>query len=447
VSGADEAPLTLTWRNFYRDQVLQDLIQLALENNRDLRIAQAQVEAASSQVDIQNASLFPTFSGTAAATISQENSRTVGITDPSAPIFPRSYGLGLGVSAYEIDLWGRVRSASAAAFQRYMDSALTRESIRISLMSNVAAALLTWVADNQAVAVTEQVLQNWQHTYDLVHATAVMGTGNDLDVAQAESTVDEAKRDLQTYLRQRAQAYNQLQLLVGSKIPDQLETSLKQKTNLTDIMSFPTVPAGLPSELVGRRPDIMGAEASLRAANADIGAARAAFYPRIQLTASDGSASSDITKLFSGGMGAWNIAPSITLPFFDAGRLTAELKGAKARKRQQIAEYEKSVQVAFREVADALAGRGTYLQELEAQDALVRANSRQYELALARFQAGSNDYLDTLVAQRALYAARLGSITTELQRRSNEITLFKALGGGWGGETEKRSWSLGEHLL
>jgi len=447
--GAEDqgASAVANWRGFYRDPVMQQLIALALDNNRDLRIAQAQVDAAGDQVDIENADLFPTVAGTASADTGQENSRTIGIPDASGPAYPRSYALGLGVSAYEVDLWGRVRSATRAAFERYMSSSLSRESMRITVMSNVAAAMLAYVADSQAVGVTQQVLQNWQKNYDLVKATASAGSGNALDVAQAESALDEAKRNLQAYLRQRAQDLNRITLLVGSSLPETLQTALRQKNNLAEITPFPDVPAGLPSDLLNRRPDILEAEATLRAANADIGAARANFFPRILLTASDGSASTDVGKLFTGGMGAWTFAPSITLPVFDAGRLTAELKVSKARKREDIARYEKAVQNAFKEVADALAGRGTYMAELEAQDALVQASARQYDLSMARFRAGSSGYLDTLVAQRSLYSARLGSITTDLQRLSNLITLFKGTGGGWNGTTQPRPWSLGEHIL
>lgn len=442
----DAAPVT-DWRGFYRDPVMQQLIVLALDNNRDLRIAQAQVDAAGDQVDIENADLFPTVAGTASADIGQENSRTIGIPDASGPAYPRSYALGLGVSAYEVDLWGRVRSATRAAFERYMSSSLSRESMRITVMSNVAAAMLTYVADNQAVGVTQQVLQNWQKNYELVKATAAAGSGTALDVAQAESARDEAKRNLQAYLRQRAQDLNRITLLVGSPLPDALQTALRQKDNLAQIAPFPDVPAGLPSDLLNRRPDILEAEATLKAANADIGAARANFFPRILLTASDGSASTDVARLFTGGMGAWTFAPSITMPIFDAGRLTAELKVSKARQREEVAAYEKAIENAFREVADALAGRGTYMAELEAQDALVQASARQYDLSMARFRAGSSGYLDTLVAQRSLYSARLGSITTDLQRLSNLITLFKGTGGGWNGARERRPWSLEGHIL
>lgn len=435
------------WRAFDRDPVLQGLIETALTNNRDLQIAQHQVEASSAQFDIENAALFPTLDGTAGANVQKMNSRIWSLSQGNGPFYMRQYAVGFGVSAYEVDLWGRIRSASHASFDRYVADALGRESMRLSIIASVTTAMLNWVANNQALLVTRNVLDNRRHTYMLVRQAANVGTGTQLDVAEAESALRDAETNLQIYTRQREQTMNQLELLVGAPLDASTRAALERKSSLEDIVPFPDVPEGLPSDMIARRPDILSAEQTLRASNDDIGAARAEFFPKIQITAANGTASNNITRLFQSGMGAWNIAPQITLPLFDAGRLTAQLHQAKARKKEEIARYEKTVQTAFREVADALAGRGTYLEQLSAQLALVQASNRQYQLALARFKGGYDPYLDTLVAQRTLYTAQLVMITTRLEQMSNTVTLYKTLGGGWSEVVPPRKDAITNHLL
>lgn len=444
--GAETASLD-NWRTFYRDPVLQTLIETALANNRDLQIAQHQVEASSAQFDIENAALFPALNGTAGANVQKMNSRIWSLSQGNGPFYMRQYAVGFGISAYEVDLWGRIRSASRASFDRYVSDALGRESMRLSVIASVSTAMLNWVANNQALQVTRNVLENRRHTYALVQQTAQVGTGTQLDVAEAEAALRDAESTLQVYTRQREQAMNQLELLVGSPLSPTTRAELERKSSLEDVVPFPDVPEGLPSDMIARRPDILSAEQALRAANDDIGAARAEFFPKIQITAANGTASNNITRLFQSGMGAWNVAPQITVPLFDAGRLTAELHQAKARKKEEISRYEKAVQTAFREVADALSGRATYLGQLAAQAALVHASTRQYDLALARFRGGYDPYLETLVAQRTLYDAQLGAITTQLQQMSNTVTLYKTLGGGWSETLTPRKDAIVNHLL
>lgn len=444
--GAETASLD-NWRTFYRDPVLQTLIETALANNRDLQIAQHQVEASSAQFDIENAALFPALNGTAGANVQKMNSRIWSLSQGNGPFYMRQYAVGFGISAYEVDLWGRIRSASRASFDRYVSDALGRESMRLSVIASVSTAMLNWVANNQALQVTRNVLENRRHTYALVQQTAQVGTGTQLDVAEAEAALRDAESTLQVYTRQREQAMNQLELLVGSPLSPTTRAELERKSSLEDVVPFPDVPEGLPSDMIARRPDILSAEQALRAANDDIGAARAEFFPKIQITAANGTASNNITRLFQSGMGAWNVAPQITVPLFDAGRLTAELHQAKARKKEEISRYEKAVQTAFREVADALSGRATYLGQLAAQAALVHASTRQYDLALARFRGGYDPYLETLVAQRTLYDAQLGAITTQLQQMSNTVTLYKTLGGGWSETLAPRKDAIVNHLL
>lgn len=449
-SGTDAAAAAdmRDWTTFYRDPLMQRLIALALENNRDLRIARQQVSAASAQFDIENAALFPMLNGSAGANIQKEYSKILSLATTDGPFYTRQYAVGFGLSAYEVDLWGRIRSASQSAFDRYMADAFSRESMRLSVIAGVASSMLSWVANNEATLVTQHVLESRRNTYDLVRQTVARGTGTQLDLAQAEAPVHEAEANLQVYIRQRAEAFDQLTLLIGTPLDASTTQALQAKTKLGDVVDFPNVPAGLPSDLIGRRPDILSAEDTLRSANDDIGAARAEFFPKIQITATNGTASNNITRLFQSGMGAWNVAPQITLPLFDAGRLTAALKQAKARKQEEIARYEKTIQTAFKEVADALVGRDTYRLQLEAQDNLIGANARQYSLARQRFDAGYDPYLDTLVAQRSLYEAQLGGITARLQMMSNSVTLYKALGGGWSAATPKRPPTpIGERIF
>lgn len=447
VAGQDASALLQDWRSFYRDPVMQTLIASALKNNRDLRIAQQQAAAASSQFDIENAALFPTLNGTAGANIQKMNSHIWSLSQTNEPIYMRQYAVGFGVSAYEVDLWGRIRSASRASFDRYMASALNQQAMRLSIISSVATAMLNWVANTQALALTQAVLANRQHTYDLVRQTADIGTGTQLDVAEAESALHDVETNVEIYTRQKAEAFNQLTLLVGMPLSDATVQSLNTRASLDSVSAFPDVPAGLPSEMIARRPDIRAAEAELRAANDDIGAARAEFFPKIQITAANGTASNNIARLFQSGMGAWNVAPQITVPLFDAGRLMAQLKQAHSRKREEIARYEKAIQQSFREVADALIGRETYVRQTTAQQNAVAANKRQYALALQRYKTGYDPYLETLVAQRALYTAQLSAITTQLQALSNSVTLYKTLGGGWGQTIQPPKTRLADHIL
>ena len=438
------------WRDVYRDPLLQSFITESLENNRDYRIAVQQIETASAQFDIENASLFPTLNGNASANIQKYAARTMRF--PNTPVSPgsiyqRKYGVGFGVSAYEVDLWGRIRSASRAAFDRYMSDVYAHDSVNITLKASVATTVLNWVANNEGYQLTSDILKSWQKSYDLVLESRKSGSSNDLDVAEAEEALREAEKQLEIYDRQRAQAFNQLELLVGKPLTEAQKIALEEKKSLADIMAFPDVPAGLPSDLIGRRPDILSAEHTLLAANDDIGEARAEFFPKIQITAANGTASSGIKRLFRAGMGAWDVAPQITLPLFDEGRLTAQLKQTKANKRMEIARYEKSIQTGFREVADALAARETYVRETAAQDSFASASQRQYRLSRARFEEGADSYLQTLVAQRTYLNAMTEGISIHLAQRSNAVTLYKALGGGWEHLPPVHSFHIGEHIL
>lgn len=447
---SDALKNTTQWKEFYRDPLLQSLIAEALDNNRDYRIAIQQIETASAQFDMENASLFPSLNGTASANIQKYAARTMRFphTAPSdGSIYQRNYGVGFGVSAYEVDLWGRIRSASRAAFDRYMGDVYARESVDITLKASVATTILNWVANNEGYLLTTDIIKSWRKSYDLVVESHKSGSSSELDVAEAEETLREAEKQLEIYDRQRAQAFNQLELLVGKPLTEQQKSALEGKKSLSDIAPFPDVPAGLPSDLIGRRPDILAAEHSLLAANDDIGEARAEFFPKFQITASNGTASSGIKRLFKPGMGAWDVAPQITMPIFDEGRLMSQLKQAKSNKKVEIAQYEKSIQTGFREVADALAAKETYTREMIAQDGFVSASERQYRLSRARFEMGSDSYLQTLIAQRTYLNATTEGISIHLAERSNSVMLYKALGGGWDTINVSKPFKIEEHIL
>ncbi|MDR3529956.1 MAG: efflux transporter outer membrane subunit [Rhodopila sp.] len=421
------------WRTFFSDPVTADLIGLGLTNNRDLRIAVAQVDAMRAQFDVQHAGLFPTIS--AGGNMDRQR-EPAGLTrspgaGPGEAVYTRGYGLGFGVSSYEVDLFGRIRSLSRSAFERYLSEDENRLGVQISLVANIATAYLTWLADRQALQITADTVANRQNAYRLIQLTMQRGTGTDEDVAQAEMALREAEANNQQYTRQVARDLNQLQQLVGAPIPAALQQRMLTVKSMEAADQFPPIPAGLPSDLLERRPDILAAEHTLLAANANIGAARAAFFPTLTLTASGGTESNSVANLFSAGTGAWSFAPQISVPIFDAGRNAANLDLAKARKRQEIATYEKVIQTAFHDVADALAGRGTYTDQLASQQGDVDASSRAYRISMMRFQSGSDNYLNALVAQRSLYDAQIQLVNVRLQDLSNLISLYKALGGGW----------------
>jgi multidrug efflux system outer membrane protein len=425
-TGAD-----LGWRDFFRDPVISDLITVALAQSRDLRIATEQVTAMRAQFVSQRADLFPTVDMGAGATIERQPAGIMQVPGAAGPIYTREYQLGLGVSSYEVDLFGQVRSLTRRAFEQYLAQQDNRNAVQIALIGSVANAYLTWLADNQSLGITIGTVKSRQDSLDLIRHMMIEGTGTDRDVAEAEVALREAQVNQQRFTRAQAQDLNQLTLLLGTEIPPDLLRRMQAEGTLDAVTKLPDVPAGLPSSLLERRPDIMQAEHVLLAATANIGAARAAFFPTILLTGSGGTAADSVTSLFSPGTAAWTLAPQVTVPIFDAGRNAANLRMAKAEKREEIDRYENAIQMAFREVADALAGKGTYTAQLEAQSGLVASSARDYRLSEARYRSGADNYLNTLVAQRSLYAAQIDFVTTHLQAMSNRIILYKVLGGGW----------------
>ncbi|MBB3833615.1 multidrug efflux system outer membrane protein [Xanthomonas arboricola] len=416
------------WREVFTDPALQQVIELALQNNRDLRVAALNIEVARAQYRVERAALLPAIDGTGTA----NNARTPAeLAIPGQPAVFRTYSANIGISAYELDLFGRVRSLKEQALQQFLSTAEARRSAHISLVAEVATAYLTLAADQASLHLAQSTLSSQSASYRLQQRSFELGVASQLTLRQAQTTVETARVEVERYTAQVAQDRNALVLLVGTSVPDTLLPRALPDGARIEGNVLASVPAGVPSQLLQRRPDILEAERNLRAANANIGAARAAFFPSISLTGSLGSSSSSLSNLFDSGTRAWSFVPSLTLPIFNAGRNRANLDMAKANREIEVARYEKSIQSAFREVSDALAQRDTLGRQLQAQQALVDATADSYRLSQARFERGIDSYLQALDAQRSLYSAQQTLIATQLSRFTNLVTFYKAMGGGW----------------
>lgn len=414
------------WRSFFADARLRGLIELALDHNRDLRVAVLNITQARAQYRIQDAATLPTLSAAGSSTATRT---PAGLSGTGEAVTSHQYSATLGVSAYELDLFGRVRNLSAQALEQYLSTEEARRSTQISLVAEVATAYLTWAADLERLALARETLRSQSDTYALTKRRFDLGSASALTLRQVQTSVDSARVDVARYTGQVAQDRNALALLLGAPVPEELAPrALGDSLN-----ALPELPAGLPSALMLRRPDLLQAEHQLKAATANIGAARAAFYPRISLTASAGSGSGELSGLFKGGSGSWTFLPQISLPIFDGGANRAGLDNAVAGRDIALAQYEKAIQSAFREVADALAQREALSGQLEAQQSLVEASGEALRLSDARFARGVDSYLDVLDAQRTWYGAQQTLIGTRLSRLTNGVTLYKALGGGWNG--------------
>lgn len=415
------------WRDFYSDPLLQNLISMALSANRDLRMTALAVEEARAQYRIQRADLLPTVGVGGDGSVQ----RVPGdLSNTGSSNINRAYQVG-AAAAWELDLFGRIRSLSDQALETYLAREDTRIATELALIAETAAAYLTLRADQELLSLTQSTLTSQQDSYDLTKQSYDAGVATALDLSQAEVSLRTAQRNLTQYTRRIAQDRNALVLLVGQPLPADIVSQLDAAKTLPDGIVPQALPAGLPSDLLVRRPDIRAAEHQLRAANAYIGAARAAFFPTISLTGSAGTASASLSGLFDAGSGAWSFAPSITAPIFAGGALRAALDVAEVRKSIQVANYERSIQTAFREVADALAGQGTLQSQIVAQQQLVAANQRAYDLSQQRFDQGIDGYLSVLDSQRSLYSAQQFLVETRLSRLTNLVTLYRVLGGGW----------------
>lgn len=413
----------IPWQEYFVDGTVRKLIALALENNRDLRVAALNIEKSRAQYQIRRADLLPKLDAEGSANY-QRLAKDFSGTGNQTNI--HQYSVGLGVSSYELDLFGRVRSLKDQALEQFLSTEEARRSVQISLVSEVAANYLTLAADRERLQLAKETLANQKSAYQLTRSRFEAGISSALDLYQAQTSVDAARVDIARYTTFTAQDENALTLVVGSPIPSDLLPAALSET-LTAVKD--PVP-GLPSEVLLNRPDILQAEHLLKGFNANIGAARAAFFPRITLVSSVGFGSNDLTGLFTSGSFAWKFAPQISLPIFEGGSNLANLKAAKADRDIAVAQYEKAIQTAFREVADAFALQGTVDDQLQAQQSLTDAATESYRLSLARYEKGVDSYLSVLDSQRSLYGAQQNLITVRLSRLNNLVAIYKVLGGG-----------------
>ncbi|MDD5350888.1 MAG: efflux transporter outer membrane subunit [Chthoniobacteraceae bacterium] len=420
----DGAAADIAWRSFFTDPQIQKVIELALQNNRDLRVAALNVELARDQYRIQRASLYPSIDASAGGV---RGRTAAGVNGSAQAALGNQYNVGLAATAYEVDLFGRLRSLTRQEQEKYLASAEARTSVQISLIAQVAVGCLTLREIDEQLAVAHETLKAVQDSYQLNKRSFEAGTASELDLSTADAQVQTARVHVLEFERQSAVAANALTLLVGQPVP----ADLLRGRPLESRSVLASLPAGLPSDLLLRRPDILANEHILKAANANIGAARADFFPTISLTSSLGASSLQLSKLFERPGSVWAFAPQASLPIFDAGRNLAALDASKVNKRIEVANYEKAIQTAFREVADALADKASYERQVGAQETLVDAESKRYTLANARYRQGVDNYLNVLSAQQDLYNAQQGLIQARFARLSSLVMLYKSLGGGW----------------
>jgi outer membrane protein, multidrug efflux system len=426
VAGAEVpgAPVAadLKWREFFTDQRLQSVIELALANNRDLRVAALNIEKAQAFYRIQRAQQYPTITASAGGEAYRLPKNLSG-SDGAETI--ATYTVGLGIASWELDLFGRIRSLKSSALEQYLATEQARSAAQISLVASVAQIYLALVADREDLKLAQETLDAQQASYDLILKTREAGIASDLEVRQAQSQVEAARVDIARYTGQLALDESALNLLVGAPVSAGLLAD-----DLGKVDSMKDVAAGLPSDVLLRRPDILAAEHQLKSASANINAARAAYFPRISLTAAAGIISSDLTNLFKPAAGTWTFAPQATLPIFDAGARQANYRLSEVERDIAIAAYEKAIQAAFREVSDALSLKTNLVAQQSAMQSLVNALDESYRLSEARYQGGIDSYLGVLVNQRALYSAQQRLVSVRFARLSNLVTLYKVLGGG-----------------
>ena len=414
---------TRGWKGTFSDPQLQQLITLVLSNNRDLRIAALNVQSYEARYRIQRAAQLPTVGVDGSGSRQQ----TAGdINGSGREQIGSQYAANVGITAYELDFFGRIQSLKDQALENYLAQQESQRSTHLALVASVANAYLTLLADQDLLTLSQQTLQTEQESYELTSKKFNLGAASDMELAQGKTTLESARVSQAQYQRQVAQDKNALMLLIGGNLPADL-----QQTRALDDVALTPVPVGAPSSLLQQRPDVLAAEHSLKAANANIGAARAAFFPTITLTATAGSASNELSSLFDSGNGTWLFMPKLSLPIFDGGKRTADLDVAEIEAKKAVASYEQSIQSAFREVADGLVAQQSYQQQLAAQQALVEANQRYFDLAEKRYQQGVDSYLTRLDAQRSLFSAQQSLIATRLALLGNEVNLYKAIGGGW----------------
>ncbi|OPX33490.1 MAG: multidrug transporter [Desulfobacteraceae bacterium 4484_190.1] len=420
VSGVPTVKELSLWE-FFTDRRLQKIIEMSLKNNLDLQLAALNVEKARAIYGVKRAELFPSVNAVGSKSKQRIPKDVMGF--PQSLTIER-YNVSLGIASWEVDFFGRIRSLKKKALEEYLATEEARRSAQISLVSEVARAYFTLAADRENLKLARDTLETRQHTYELIRRQYEVGLANELDLRRAQTQVDAARGDVARYTQLVAQDENALNLLAGAPLPEDL-----LPPDLAGVSPPRDISPGLSSEVLLGRPDIMAAEHQLRAAYANIGAARAAFFPRISLTASIGTASSELSGLFGSGSKTWNFAPQAVLPIFDP-RIWAAHRVSKADRKIVLTQYEKAIQKAFREVADTLAVEGTVDDRLSAQQSLVNAAAETYRLSLVRYTKGIDSYLSVLDAQRSLFVAQEGLIMLRLAKLSNQVMLYAVLGGG-----------------
>ncbi|WP_306591356.1 AdeC/AdeK/OprM family multidrug efflux complex outer membrane factor [Geothrix sp. 21YS21S-4] len=422
-AGSGALAADLPWQDFFTDARLRKVLDLALRNNRDLRIAALNTEKARAYYRIQRAELFPSISAVGQGS---RQRLPASVSGTGESIIAQQYSASVAVTSWELDFFGRVRSLKNRALEEYLATEQARNSAQVALLSEVANAYLALAADRESLKLAQDTLTNQEDSHKLVRRRFEVGASSELDAYRAQVSAETARADVARYTRAVALDENALALLAGAPVPAEW---LPQA--LGSVAAVQDVAPGLPSDVLAHRPDILMAENQLKAANANIGAARAAFFPRISLTSTFGSMDAELSGLFKSGSRAWSVSPQAVLPIFDMGARRANLKVAQADRDIYLAQYEKAIQMAFKEVADALAERGTLAEQLAAQETLTQALEGSYRLAQARYTAGIDGYLGVLDAQRSLYAAQQGLISLRQAKHGNLVGLYRVLGGGW----------------
>lgn len=418
-----ELAARLSWEQYFTDPNIRNLISLALENNRDMRIALLNIESARGAYRIQRADQMPSINAQGSS-LTQDNFDF--LTTSGRHSYTHASGLSVGLTSFEIDLFGRIQSLKDEALEKYLATEEASRSVKISLVASVAQAYVALVGDRERLQISEDMLKSQSDSYALIKRRYESGVSSELDLRQAETSVDQARVSCGLYSGRVAASRSALALLVGRPVDDQM---LPAKL-IKDMQPYRDLPVGLPSQVLLQRPDILQAEHLLKAANADIGAARANFFPRISLTSSIGSMGPELIDIFGNGTGVWQFLPQVSLPIFDGGRNLATLSVSETQKKIAVATYEKAIQTAFKEVADGIALRESWEKQLKAQRDLTEACRAAYNLSLARYNQGIESYLTVLVSQREWFAAQLALVDVNQGRDQNRIEFYKVLGGG-----------------
>ncbi|MCR5184332.1 MAG: efflux transporter outer membrane subunit [Opitutales bacterium] len=418
----------LGWRHFYKDETLCRLMQQGLENNRDLRVAVLNIEKLAAAYRINRSLFFPSVNGNASWTRTRTPETVPSNVTGSALRTNNSQAVGL--ISYELDIWGRIKSLNDAAYENYLRAAEVERTVRITLAASIAQQYYAYSLATEQLEISQKMLALAKEYRDIVSENYNSGLVSELDFSMAEAQYQQTVDSVEQLKAAKAQAYNALQLLVGSQLPE----TLVPGKSLTDEALVADLPAGLPSELLTARPDILAAEHALKAANANIGAARAAFFPSVTLTASAGWAAGEHNELLHRNARTWQISPSVNLPIFNGGRLAAELDVAKLEREVEIANYEKAIQAAFKEVSDEFAVANTIEQRVAAQDIYLKSEKRRYEIVRDNYDCGNASSLDVILAHQAYFGAQQSALATRFERVCNKIRFYKALGGGWTAE-------------